>query len=332
MVERYNYIDFLRFIGLTLIILAHVQAPHTITQIRCFDVPLMVFVSGLSFSGKTINPTWKEFYYPRIKRLLIPVYLFISLYMLFWWVIKKPFTLTEVLGSYLLLEEPSMNYIWIIKVFLLIMLVTPMLVHLNNRLKTGWFLVVIVCLFLIQEGIVYLCSFFCPHTLFGVFSKESITSFVGYSIPFMLGLRVKSLKIEKTLQAVVSTLIVIVIALVLYYTIYGFPVEISPRFKYPPQFFFIVYGTSVSVLLWVLRRYLEWAANNKLVLFIGRNTIWIYLWHIPFVYIANRFLDGWALKYLFVFMGAVTVFGIQYYNVKKLSEKTQYTFCKYLLG
>ena len=39
--------------------------------------------------------------------------------------------------------------------------------------------------------------------------------------------------------------------------------------------------------------------------------------YIPFVYIANRFLAGWALKYLFVFMGAVTVFGIQYYIVKK---------------
>lgn len=225
-----------------------------------------------------------------------------------------------------------MNYIWIIKVFLLIMLVTPLLVHLNNRLKLSWFHILVGGLFLIQEGIVFFFSSFNPNTLLGLFLKESSTSIVGYSIPFLLGLRVKSLNKDKALHMVVLVLVVLIAVFALYYANYGLPVDITPRFKYPPQFYFIVYGASVSVLLWGLRRYLEWAANSKLVLFIGRNTIWIYLWHIPFVYIANRFLDGWALKYLFVFMGAVTVFGIQYYIVKKLSEKTQYTFCKYLLG
>lgn len=47
--QRDLHIDFLRFIGISLIILAHVEAPSGITQFRCFDVPLMVFVSGLSF-------------------------------------------------------------------------------------------------------------------------------------------------------------------------------------------------------------------------------------------------------------------------------------------
>ena len=42
-------IDFLRWIGLTLIVLAHVKAPFGVTQLRSFDVPLMVFVSGLCF-------------------------------------------------------------------------------------------------------------------------------------------------------------------------------------------------------------------------------------------------------------------------------------------
>ena len=50
--QRDLYIDFLRFIGISLIILAPVEAPAGITQFRSFDVPLMVFVSGLSFSTK----------------------------------------------------------------------------------------------------------------------------------------------------------------------------------------------------------------------------------------------------------------------------------------
>lgn len=43
--QRDLYIDFLRFIGISLIILAHVEAPSGITQFRSFDVPLMVFSS-----------------------------------------------------------------------------------------------------------------------------------------------------------------------------------------------------------------------------------------------------------------------------------------------
>lgn len=47
-------VDVLRSIGILLIILAHIKAPLMLTIIRCFDVPLMVFVSGLCYSGKTL--------------------------------------------------------------------------------------------------------------------------------------------------------------------------------------------------------------------------------------------------------------------------------------
>jgi fucose 4-O-acetylase-like acetyltransferase len=48
-------VDVLRSIGILLIILAHIKAPLMPTVIRCFDVPLMVFVSGLCYSGKTLR-------------------------------------------------------------------------------------------------------------------------------------------------------------------------------------------------------------------------------------------------------------------------------------
>ena len=73
-------IDFLRFLGLSLVILAHIQAPFTLTQIRSFDVPLMVFVSGLTASGKEISSYWK-YVLKRSKRLIIPVWLFLAVYL-----------------------------------------------------------------------------------------------------------------------------------------------------------------------------------------------------------------------------------------------------------
>lgn len=45
MMQRNNCIDLLRFWGLSLIILAHVNPPGILFHIRCFDVPLMLFVS-----------------------------------------------------------------------------------------------------------------------------------------------------------------------------------------------------------------------------------------------------------------------------------------------
>lgn len=45
--RRIGYIDFLKTLGLLLLILAHVDAPAFILQLRCFDVPLMVILSGI---------------------------------------------------------------------------------------------------------------------------------------------------------------------------------------------------------------------------------------------------------------------------------------------
>ena len=74
-------IDYLRFVGLSLIILAHASVPFTLTQIRCFDVPLMIFISGLTASQKTF-PSYGKYIVSRTKRLLVPVYIFLTLYLL----------------------------------------------------------------------------------------------------------------------------------------------------------------------------------------------------------------------------------------------------------
>ena len=332
MAERYNYIDFLRFIGLTLIILAHVQAPHTITQMRCFDVPLMVFVSGLSFSGKSLKASCRSFYWPRIKRLIIPVYIFITLYLLLWVAIGDPFSLKESIGSYLLLEDNSIKYVWIIKVFLLIMLITPLLIRINTRVNTWQFIVLIIGLLILQEIIVHICGYYATAGLIGHFIKESAYSIVGYSIPFLVGLRVRFIENKSNLLMALCAILLMSIAVVLYYYLYGFPIDISPRFKYPPYRYFIIYGVCVSLLLWVSRDFLKFLSDNKCVLFVGQNTIWLYLWHIPFVYIANSFIDGWAIRYVFVYFGAFVVFFLQFVIVNKISKKKDFSLLKYFKG
>lgn len=45
--KKYPYIDFLKLVGLFCIILAHVGPPAVVMQLRNFDVPLMVILSGM---------------------------------------------------------------------------------------------------------------------------------------------------------------------------------------------------------------------------------------------------------------------------------------------
>lgn len=44
---RISYIDFLKFIGLTGIIIAHVGSPSWAMMLRSFDVPFMVVLSSI---------------------------------------------------------------------------------------------------------------------------------------------------------------------------------------------------------------------------------------------------------------------------------------------
>jgi len=87
--KRGTYIDFLRFLGLASIILAHTYDVLILKQLRAFDVCLMVFVSGLA-AGTNPIMGYKEYIRKRSKRLvfrsgysLSPISHFLSLYILF---------------------------------------------------------------------------------------------------------------------------------------------------------------------------------------------------------------------------------------------------------
>jgi len=92
--NRDHTIDYLRAIGLYAIILAHIASPWALHQLRNFDVPLMVFISGISFSlSKTSSGPYLKYAWSRIKRLLFPVWIFLTLFFAL-------SSLTHVFGDY----------------------------------------------------------------------------------------------------------------------------------------------------------------------------------------------------------------------------------------
>lgn len=183
-------IDYLRFIGLTFIILAHVQPPEVLFNVRCFDVCMMLFVSGLAFSGR--RPDFSlRFLANRAMRLIVPVYLFLTCYFLAVALLKCigidfGVRSEHVIGSYLLME--GIGYVWIIRVFLLVALLTPFLLKLDKNVGSPYLLVAILL-----AGML-LAEMLMSHQVgYGsLLVREYIYYAIGYSVLFVLGLRIRN--------------------------------------------------------------------------------------------------------------------------------------------
>lgn len=334
MMTRDVYIDFLRFFGLSLIILVHINPPVNIAQIRCFDVPLMLFVSGLTASASN-SCEYGKFIVKRTKRLILPVWIFLAVYLPTLYFLQFKFlpeqylTGEMIVRSFLLLDN-SIGYVWIIRIFLIVMLATPFILKLNNRIENiRLFVFVIVTTVFVLEGI---------HLIGVQCDKESVASFVivdiiqygiAYSIPFMLGVRCRNAEKMEQYKLLVFVIVVFVVSLVYYTFSYGLPIRITPNFKTPPHSYYIIYGCFVSVILWQMKTKISKWLTNKYFILLGQNTIWIYLWHMPFALVSNRLSDSWVVRYIFVYGTAILIFMIQRSIVNKINSDFAR---KYLLG
>ncbi len=180
-------IDLLRFFGLSLIILAHVQPPELLFQIRAFDVPLMLFVSGLAFSGR--KPDFSSsFFWKRFKRLVVPVYIFLTIYFAFVYIARMfgvdfGVRLKHVIGSYLLMD--GIGFVWVIRVFLIVGLFTPFLLAFDNKIKSD-------TVFLVIAGVILCMIEILLSNRIGfnnIFVREFVYYAIGYELLFTLGLR-----------------------------------------------------------------------------------------------------------------------------------------------
>lgn len=184
-------IDLLRFLGLSLIILAHVQPPEVLLELRCFDVPLMLFVSGLAFADK--RPDFSISYFiKRFKRLVIPVWLFLSVYFIIVLSLQH-FGLNfgvrkeHIIGSYIFMD--GIGFVWVIRVFLIIALLTPPLIWLSNKIKSNVIFCVLMMILLCIDELMLVNNIGTDNT----FIREFCYYGIGYSLMFMLGLRFRSL-------------------------------------------------------------------------------------------------------------------------------------------
>lgn len=320
---RDERIDILKALGIAMIILAHVNPPAFIFQLRNFDVPLMVLISGMSFGLSYKNESFLSYMWKRVKRLVFPVWIFLTVYfgcIAIFDLQMDSLTYSILLQSYLLIG--GIGYVWIIKVFLLVAMVSPAIYQYNKNTKsTREYLVSILAAFFLYEIILTLSEPYFSSDL--AKNMTQITHYiVPYSLVFAIGLRMPAMNMSAVIFCA-SISCLIFVGLFAYFWWFHGHIVFTQAHKYPPTIYYFSYAIFISCLAWLSVSHIEKIINyfkpvKCVVMFIAGNSIWIYLWHIPFLKILYA---DFVIKYVVVFMLAILSTFIQVWFVKNILVK-----------
>ena len=329
--NRNTKIDILRAIALICIIIAHSEPNTTLAQIRNFDVVLMTLLLGtsfrLSFSKKKIH--YFDYLKKRFQRLIVPTWVFLTIFFVIFYLIayfnrdSYYFNLRQIIGSYTLLD--GIGFIWIMRVFFLVAVVSPFLLIINNKLSSY----LLYLLFLTMAYFVYVLLITLGQHLPGSVQKiytEYFIYAIGYGLIASFGMRLIGLSKKETDLTLVA-FIMLTTGLAFYHHF-----EATQGYKYPPTIYYISYGISASLFLYKLldvqsiRQFFE----NPFVFFLSQSSSWIYFWHIIFIYLVMLFgkkmpvISGnFITRFLFIFSLAVITTYIHEFFETKMSKRKQ---------
>lgn len=307
-VKRDNGIDLLRFIALIGVIIAHCRPLELLLQLRQFDVPLMVILAAVSFSmsNNRKQESWFDYCVKRAKRLILPTWIFLTMYFLLF---KEDDTIV-VITSYLLIW--GIGYVWIIRVFFVVAVFAPFLHRLTNSFASSvkfWlFISFLLC---------------CSEFLITLFQDQINSSFIvkaifvtlPYLLVYMVGLRITNARRTEILTvALLFALIYVTIAIYLSSQCGEFvPNQV---YKYPPGLYYISYALAVGLVLFALREKISVCLSRlsarlcDVMCWVAQHTLWVYLWHIVFVIICGDITSAIG-RFVCVVIGAVSCTYVQ---------------------
>lgn len=307
-----------------LIILAHVSPPEILFQLRTFDVPMMVFISGMAYycAGKS-DISLFSYITSRFKRLVYPVWAFLIIFFSAAFIFKISIfhdflNIKTVLSSFLLFN--GIGYVWIIRVFLIIAVLSPLFVRIVKG-KSGFHATLISFLILLFSSALSLLDI--SNKMASHLFIDLIIPTLSYGAIFILGYKCLSMKKSEQLSTfILFTFLFISIAT---YAYFNKGVILGPQdFKYPPTIYFVSYSIAMTyVTLCIFTLILK--DKDKLphfFNFISSNTIWIYLWHIPVVEYFKKTSgnDNFAIKYIIALIISIAIAYLQISIIKKTTK------------
>lgn len=282
--QRDARVDIMRVLGTFFVMLAHVSAPAVLQKIRGFDVVMLVFISGLSFSGKKIT-FYGAYLWQRFKKLVLPTYgiitcLFVGAFGVCTVMGREQlFSWNTVWRSYVFAD--GIGFIWIVKVYMLIAAVSPFLYQIAKQIKSdGLFCLLIAGAYGVYHILMLLLNG-------NAFLYQYVFQLFPYALIACIGMRARGNDTFRWKALIVATIIVITDVAVRG----NFDFE---NFKYPPQYNYLAYGLFAALLLYrLLPNY-----ANKGILWFSKNSFTVYLFHIIFLLATNFVAESKAFSFV----------------------------------
>ena len=334
--ERISYIDFLKFFGMTSIIIAHINPPNWAFMFRNFDVPLMVILSSI-LASKSIakysvaNVSAVDYYISRFKRLVIPTWIFLIFYFSYNFIVTGQRASIKYYIDSFCLTRYGIGYVWIILIYLYSAMLIPAFTRLKLSLKGPIIVSVSYILYEIAyyyklgpNGSGFLRDFI--DTTFYYIIPYGVLTYLGYNY-FMLKNRIK--------LVIPLVSFIIFISLAVYYRSALGSFQSVQIAKYPPRIYYLSYGIGCSFALLIVceKKNLK-LYENKVIRFISSHSMWIYLWHIFILDIYGRLKlpEIWFIKLIIVYMLSVLIVYMVNQRLDYIERNHHYTFTKYLHG
>lgn len=329
--NRIEYIDFLKFIGLTGIIIAHVGSPNWIMMLRSFDVPLMVIISSFlaSYSIKKYKNDKKQilsYYISRFKRLVYPTWIFLIFYFILRAIFSKEIMGIKYYVATFLLTRYGFGFVWIILIYLYSAFLVPVYRTIGYKVKS---IVLILLIYLLYELLYF----------FGIGTTNKIidTTFfyiIPYGVLTFIGYYYEKIS-NKAKIVLVSFNFILFAVLAYYYFVKTGSFQLVQIAKYPPRIYYLSYGLVCSIILiFICNKYNFKIFKNNIICYISKHSMWIYLWHILAIdfYEFLKLPELWYIKLIFVYFLAIIIVIVLNKILDIIEKKHKFKILKYLRG
>jgi fucose 4-O-acetylase-like acetyltransferase len=301
---RDKRVDAMRALAILSILLAHSGVKGIIFNVRCFDVPLMAFCLGCSYSYSSKNISYFNYVKKRANRLLIPAWIFLILLYVFLFIVDyltaTPFQFDSNYLIHSFYMDSGFSYAWIMRTFFFVSLMVPLLFKLGQKANTFKSIVGIVALLLvIQIGFIKLLDYI-PEQFQYTYAQLVPLAF-GYLPIVFLGIVLPKVS-NKDLWKMIITFFISLIASFYFLGASGFN-----TFKYPPRLPYVLYGCLCIVILWVIllrqKRLVDYFM--PVISYFSTNSQNIYFIHVFYIYIYNFYLkipilDNWFFNFAYL--------------------------------
>lgn len=324
--NRLIYLDYLKVLGLLLVILAHVSCPNVIMQIRSFDVPLLVFVSAYLASKTYIPGQNVQYFVKRIKRLAVPAWIFLIVFFIIQTVAYSKPSIIDIIKAITFQRDSNMvGMLWVIWVYLICALLIPVIQKMDLSRKSE---AIIIVGFIMFELI---CTF--TNLSNNRFVYITIMTIIPWGALSYFGFYYDQISAKKKMQIVIfSSLIFIILAIILANR-YGHFI-MTNDYKYPARLYYVSFSVPIIVFLMEYSKKM-YLPEIRILSFVSSSSLWIYLWHILFLYVVKSIIQNdnyWLLQYVLIVILSVIITYIQNFIVKKMMLKYEWNFLKVFLG